>query len=155
MRAAILAPVLAVLASLQHPAAASAPWVIAPGVGIGPVRIGAHAGQPVADHPCRVNTVARQGVIVAVTTAWGGACATERGTQVGMPLLFATAEFGPPDATARAETYPHGVAEWHSWEAGLLIRTVRRHDDSPAMAVITCIAVTPANPAPAPLPCRP
>ena len=128
-----------------------------PGERIGPVRLGAPESVAVrhnlaalrGEAACPVHFRAESGLLAALATSTGGLCPTAGGTQPGAPLAIALAEFGRDHTTVPAETYPHGRASWHVWDAaGFAARAVLPAGSiSPGEAVITCIAVfTPGGP---------
>lgn len=98
---------LAIPATLANPLA---PDIIVPGERIGPVRLGMSESEVrrlnvelEASARCLVEATFRNGRAVELTTAWGGACMTAEGVQVGSGYGAALSSYGSPE-TFRAET---------------------------------------------------
>lgn len=86
------------------------PDMIVPGERIGPVRLGMTEdevrrlnGELEANARCLVEAAFRNGRAVELTTAWGGACMTKEGVQVGSGYGQALSNYGSPE-TFQAET---------------------------------------------------
>jgi hypothetical protein len=131
--------------------------MIVPGVQIGPARLGMTAQQldtvmrPIVSGEragCPVDAKFHQGRVRQLTTTWGGACMTQEGIQVGIPVGWALQAYGPPDTQRflRAHHYANG-AVWHEWwfafRRGIAMRTVLPRDGPVGAGVIIALAVFP------------
>jgi hypothetical protein len=131
------------------------PDLIVPGERIGPARLGMTAEellaamQPINDGTragCPVEAEFADGRAVRLETAWGGACMTAEGVQVGIPFGVALLAYGRPleevgeGAYLRQDGTVEATASWFRYR-GIAFRVVIPAGLPAAAGVITTVAV--------------